>query len=164
MKFILDIDGVLVHANPHRQVEMDTDGFYKFNPLAVKALNAVMNREGDDELILSTSHRFRFSINQWRDIFQNRGIYINNISIIDLPLQYNHSRRSEIVKWIDSHQLRTEDIVIIDDDKSLNELPSYLKERLVLTNSYIGLDNSRDLEKITKRRKLRGGARSKKTS
>jgi hypothetical protein len=35
--------------------------------------------------------------------------------------------------------LQTEEIVIIDDDKSLNELPQALKSRLVLTSPYSGL-------------------------
>jgi hypothetical protein len=41
--------------------------------------------------------------------------------------------------------------VIVDDDKSLNELPGYLKERLVLTNTYVGLDDATDLHRIVNR-------------
>lgn len=41
MIFFLDIDGVMVHANPHRTVELEKDGFYRFNPLAVSILNSI---------------------------------------------------------------------------------------------------------------------------
>jgi hypothetical protein len=162
MKFILDIDGVMVHANPHRKVEIDTDGFYKFNRVAVDALNAVINKDGDDELILSTSHRFRFSISQWLEIFRSRGIFTNHISIIDLPVQLKQTRKTEIITWITTHHFKSEEIIIIDDDKSLNELPANLKERLVLTNSYIGLNSSDDIKKIIRRKKI-GSVRKRKT-
>lgn len=148
MKFFLDIDGVMVHANPGKRVEFDEDGFYKFNTAAVEVLNSVIDSDGDDELILSTSHRFRFSVGEWKNIFLSRGIHIGNISIIDIPVQNKVPRRTEIVTWINEHHLDAKDIVIIDDDKSLNELPSDLKERLVLTNSYVGLNYSSDLKKM----------------
>ncbi len=151
MKFFLDIDGVMVHANPHKSVELANDGFYKFNKIAVKALNSVINP--DDELILSTSHRFRFSIIEWLSIFQNREINAKNISVLDIPIQHNQTRKSEIIDWIVKCNLAADDIVIIDDDKSLNDLPAYLKERLVLTNSYTGLNSSSDLEKILRQQK-----------
>jgi hypothetical protein len=154
MKFILDIDGVLVHANPHRRVELEVDGFYKFNSIAVDALNSVINKHGD-EVILSTSHRFRFSISEWKKIFKRRGLSITHISIIDLPLSYDRNRKAEIITWISTNDLRSDDLVIIDDDKSLNELPANLKERLVLTNSYVGLNACDDLERVVQRKKRR---------
>jgi hypothetical protein len=91
MKFFLDIDGVMVHANPHRTVELEEDGFYKFNPLAVQILKSVLMTT-KDELILSTSHRFRYSIGQWRTIFRARGLPMKKISILDLPLETKSNR------------------------------------------------------------------------
>ena len=151
MKFFLDIDGVMVHANPHKSVEFDDDGFYKFNRTAVDALNAVVNK--DDELILSTSHRFRFSVVEWLDIFQFRGVKVRNISILNIPVQHKISRKSEILNWIDRYNLAADDLIIIDDDKSLNDLPNDLKERLVLTNPYTGLNSAFDLKKVLNHRK-----------
>lgn len=153
MKFFLDIDGVMVHANPHKRVDLDDDGFYKFNQTAVDVLNSVISPDGEDELILSTSHRFRFNIIEWLSIFQSRGINAKNISILDIPVQHKHTRKSEIINWIVRCNLTADDLVIIDDDKSLNELPNNLKERLVLTNSYTGLNSATDLEKILRGRK-----------
>ncbi|WP_276878194.1 HAD domain-containing protein, partial [Chryseobacterium joostei] len=64
MKVFLDIDGVMVHANPYKKVDMEEDGFYKFNKNAVDAINSIDYNE--IEIILSTSHRFRFNIQAWK--------------------------------------------------------------------------------------------------
>gem|GEM_PF-4827869 len=37
------------------------------------------------------------------------------------------------------------------DDKSLNDLPSVLKQRLCLTNPYTGLNNVEELKQVVKR-------------
>jgi diphthamide synthase subunit DPH2 len=150
MKFFLDIDGVLVHANPHKPVDLEADGFYKFNTVAVRILQSVLY-ETKDEVILSTSHRFKYPIDQWKEIFMSRGLKIKYISII----QTSHtslSRRVEIEQWIHANSISSNDLVIIDDDKSLNDLPKFLKERLVLTNPYTGLNDIKNLTSILKRR------------
>lgn len=153
MKFFLDIDGVMVHANPHKSVELEDDGFYKFNKKAVEIFNSIF-RTTKDELILSTSHRYRYSINEWKIIFRNRGISSRKITIIENVGESYHrvSRRIEIESWIDLHHFDYDDLVILDDDKSLNELPTKLKERLCLTNSYTGLNNVEDLKQIVNRK------------
>lgn len=151
MKIFLDIDGVMVHANPHKIVEMEEDGFYKFNRQAVEILKSIVYTS-KDELILSTSHRFRFNIKQWKKIFEYRGIHIQKLSILDVPIQQKVNRKTEILLWITEHNWTSEEIVIIDDDKSLNELPDNLKERLVLTNSYTGLITETDLKRVLNRR------------
>lgn len=153
MKFFLDIDGVLVHANPHKPVDLEADGFYKFNAIAVNILKCILYQT-KDEVILSTSHRFKYDINEWKQIFSSRGIKMNHISII----QNNYSsttrvsRKNEIEHWITENHIKSTDVVIIDDDKSLNDLPKYLKDRLVLTNPYTGLNDINDLTTILKRR------------
>ena len=48
------------------------------------------------------------------------------------------SRKDEILNWFNLNGV-SEKFIIIDDDKSLNDLPSYLKDKLVLTSSLIGL-------------------------
>jgi hypothetical protein len=150
MKFLLDIDGVMVHANPGKCVELESDGFYKFNAIAVQVLKSVVYTT-KDEFVLSTSHRFRFTIMQWKKIFRDRGIPIKKISILNIPLDNTSNRMLEIVSWFNINHIDTDEIVIIDDDKSLNELPPSLKDRLVLTNSYVGLEDNSDLIRIIKR-------------
>ncbi|UZJ64723.1 HAD domain-containing protein [Sphingobacterium sp. KU25419] len=154
MIFFLDIDGVMVHANPHQKVELEKDGFYKFNPQAIQILNAVIYKT-KDKVILSTSHRFKYSISEWKIIFKTRGLAIRNLSILDDKEYFSnhrHSRKEEILGFIKSNHLDRKEVVIIDDDKSLNDLPTYLKDRLVLTNSYTGLNDLNDLRRILQRR------------
>lgn len=154
MIFFLDIDGVLVHANPHQKVELEDDGFYKFNPQSIQILKSVIYKT-KDKVILSTSHRFRYSISGWKTIFKTRGLEIRNLTILDDKeslSNHRHTRKAEILGWIQSNNLDYKDVVIIDDDKSLNDLPTHLKDRLVLTNSYTGLNDVNDLRRVIQRR------------
>lgn len=141
MIILLDIDGVMVHANPVKKVEMENDGFYRFSTPAVEALNFLMNKN-DCEVMLTTSHRFRYSIAEWKNIFLNRGIDIKKISRIENETPFGETRKESVLKWITLHNLMPEEILIIDDDKSLNGLPENLKHRLVLTAPYKGLCTS----------------------
>jgi len=154
MIFFLDIDGVMVHANPHQKIDLEDDGFYKFNSQSIEILKSVIYKT-KDKVILSTSHRFKYSISEWKIIFKTRGLEIRNLSILDDKEYFsNHryTRKSEILGWIQSNNLDYNEVVIIDDDKSLNDLPAHLKDRLVLTNSYTGLNDLNDLKRIVKRR------------
>ncbi|WP_294250477.1 HAD domain-containing protein [uncultured Chryseobacterium sp.] len=140
MKIFLDIDGVMVHNNPYKKVDMEEDGFYTFNTAAVEVINSFT--DDDIEIVLSTSHRFRFDIQEWKDIFQRRNIKCKEISIIDLELNSKVSRKEEIEKWIEENKIDHDDVLIIDDDKSLNGLSENLKRRLILTDPYIGLNKA----------------------
>ncbi|MEI5985237.1 MULTISPECIES: HAD domain-containing protein [Sphingobacterium] len=160
MIVFLDIDGVMVHANPHRKVELEDDGFYKFNELAVDILKSILYTS-KDEIILSTSHRFKYNIAQWKQIFHRRGLKFKNVSILgnnssivnkDNNIRLPINRRTEIFNYIQFHNYRSEDIIIIDDDKSLNDLPNKFKERLVLTNPYTGLNNINPLKEVLNRK------------
>jgi len=152
MKIFLDIDGVMVHANPQKKVDMAQDGFYQFNTIAVSVLNEIIGKVKKVELILSTSHRFRFPLLEWVEIFKRRKIHADTISILDLSQEKRLTRKTEIEHWMDKCKYRPEEVIIIDDDKSLNGLPQNLKDRLVLTNPYIGLNTTSysDLERILK--------------
>ncbi len=150
MVYFLDIDGVMVHANPHRKVELEEDGFYKFSELAIAAIQAVFN-PSCDEIILSSSHRYKYSLKQWKRIFERRGIELNKFNIIDNKQAFQKklvSRRAELEQWIENQNLEVEELVIIDDDKSLNDLPKDLKSRLVLTKSYVGLLSIEEIKKV----------------
>lgn len=149
MIFFLDIDGVMVHANPYRHVEQAADGFYVFSRAAVETFNTIFIAK-EDQVILSTSHRFRYSIVEWKKIFLDRDIRIDSLSLLDNVKQHlNHrfTRKDQVLGQIVRQGLQTEEIIIIDDDKSLNDLPQALKSRLVLTSSYIGL-TEKDLPKL----------------
>lgn len=141
MIFFLDIDGVMVHANPHRQVEQAIDGFYVFSSAAVETFNTIFIAK-EDQVILSTSHRFKYSREEWKKLFADRGIQIDSLALLEGVVQkidHRYTRKDEILGHIACQNIRPEQMIIIDDDKSLNDLPQVLKSRLVLTTSYIGL-------------------------
>lgn len=149
MIFFLDIDGVMVHANPNRPVEPATDGFYVFSRAAVETFNTIFIAK-EDQVILSTSHRFRYSVVEWKRIFLDRDIRIDSLQLLDNAEQHlihHYTRKDEVLGHIGRQCMRAEEIIIIDDDKSLNDLPRELKSRLVLTSSYIGL-TEKDLPKL----------------
>lgn len=131
---------------------MAQDGFSQFNAIAVEILNEIISKVEKVELILSTSHRFRFPVLEWMEIFKRRMIFADRISILDIQPEERSNRKKEIVNWMDICQYNPEEVLIIDEDKSLNGLPQNLKERLLLTNPYTGLNNANysDLYRILK--------------
>ncbi|MEO6813489.1 MAG: HAD domain-containing protein [Ginsengibacter sp.] len=135
MLFFLDIDGVMVPAKGWKSPEFLNDGFPAFSSRATHALQSLISEEVT--VVLTTSYKSKFSIEEWKGIFKNRGINIEKIK--SLPDNFNNlSRKDEIVNWFNVNNA-DESFVIIDDDKSLNELPDYLKRNLIQTSPYIGL-------------------------
>jgi HAD domain in Swiss Army Knife RNA repair proteins len=135
MLFFLDIDGVMVPAKGWKSPEFLKDGFPAFSSKAILALQGLISE--DVTVMLTTSHKSKFSIEEWKNIFRNRGIEIEHMK--SLPENFNNlNRKDEIVNWFNFNTVE-ERFVIIDDDKSLNELPDFLKENLVQTSPYIGL-------------------------
>ncbi|RYY60461.1 MAG: hypothetical protein EOO05_09850 [Chitinophagaceae bacterium] len=138
MLIFLDIDGVLVPAKSWQRPEILKDGFPAFSPGAVKALNQIL--KGDVRVVLTTSHKAHHSIVEWKNIFKERGLDIT--SLLTLPDNIaNLNRKDEIVNWKKTNDV-SEKILIIDDDKSLHELPAFLKDKWLETSSHIGLTNS----------------------
>ncbi|WP_209444194.1 HAD domain-containing protein [Pedobacter borealis] len=88
-------------------------------------------------MVLTTSHKFKYSLSQWLNIFKARNIALSKID--RLPENINHvDRKNEIVNWFKS-KTSSDDFIIIDDDKSLNDLPDFLKSRLIQKIASIGL-------------------------
>lgn len=135
MLIFLDIDGVMVPAKGWKSPELLNDGFPEFSSKATIALQQLISE--DDTIMLTTSHKTNFSIEEWKSIFYNRGIKVDKIRC--LPENVNHlNRKDEILNWFKANQV-DEKFIIIDDDASLNELPDYLKAHLVMPSPYIGL-------------------------
>ncbi len=149
MLFFLDIDGVMVPAKGWKSPEFLNDGFPAFSSKSTSTLQSLISE--DDTVMLTTSHKSKFTIEQWKSIFKNRDINIEKIKA--LPENFNNlSRKDEIVNWFNVNNV-DEDFVIIDDDKSLNELPDFLKDNLVQTSPYIGLteEHSEAIKSISHR-------------
>lgn len=136
MLIYLDIDGVMVPANSWRQLEILEDGFPDFSLKAVAALNKLISKTGAD-IVLTTSHKHIFSLEQWAAIFKNRNIEVNKITCLPENVSLLN-RKDELLKWFEIEN-DTNAFIIIDDDKSLNALPDSLKEKLIQTSASVGL-------------------------
>lgn len=145
MLVFLDIDGVMVQGSSWKTVENLSDGFYKFSPKAVLGLQDIISGT-KASIVLTTSHKNRFTPKEWKHIFNNRGIDVSSVSKLQTRKVYAN-RKEEILTWCKRHR-DVRDFVIIDDDKSLNGLPVDLKEKLILTNSSIGLTQSDAIQAI----------------
>ncbi|HWD87171.1 MAG TPA: HAD domain-containing protein [Mucilaginibacter sp.] len=137
MRILLDIDGVMVPANSWRQPEIHSDGFPVFSPRAVDALRRIL-AETNASILLTTSHKSKYTPAQWRNFLKERGIDVKKIDRLPENL-IQANRREEILGWYTKHPRSIRGTVIIDDDKQLGALPPDLKERLVLTSPSIGL-------------------------
>lgn len=135
MLIFLDIDGVMVPAASWKTPELMEDGFPMFTQKSIKSLNSLLSPE--TRIILSSSHRNRFSLEKWKEIFERRGLQVRHLD--RLPSRQTPTRRKdEIQDWFASNKWPAE-FLIIDDDKSLYDLPKELKGHLVMTSSLVGL-------------------------
>ena len=140
MLIFLDIDGVMAPAKSWQRPDILEDGFVDFSSKAVRVLQDILAQNAITTIILTTSHKSRFSLSQWKIIFERRGLNVNKLESLNDNTDFQ-SRKVEILTWFDSNDVQ-EDFIIIDDDKSLNDLPKFYKDRLVLTSSLIGLNES----------------------
>jgi len=139
MLILLDLDGVMVTAKSWSSPMILEDGFSVFKPKAIKALNMIISKT-DAQIILTTSHKHKYSLSQWVEIFKFRCINIDKIDRLPENTE-NLNRLEEITKWFST--IETDRFVIIDDDKILNNLPFHLKSRLIQTKPMIGLTAER---------------------
>lgn len=135
MLIFLDIDGVMVPAKSWKSPDFLEDGFPDFSNKATATLQNLIT--SDVIIMLTTSHKANFSIAEWKCIFKNRGILVKKIKVLPNNVN-NFSRKDEIINWFKENNIN-DSFIIIDDDKSLNELPLSLKEKLILTSAHIGL-------------------------
>ena len=152
MLFFLDIDGVMVPAKSWKSPELLNDGFPAFSSMATRTLQNLISEK--DTVMLTTSHKSNYSIEEWKTIFSNRGINIKRLKTLPHNLD-NLSRKDEIVNWFNANNVR-EDFVIIDDDKPLNALPQFLKKHLMLTSAQVGLkeEHAEIIRKASRKKEL----------
>lgn len=135
MLIFLDIDGVIVPAKSWESPALLDDGFFEFSTKAVCVLQKIISE--DITVLLTTSHKSRYSVEEWKCIFRKRGVKINNLQKLE-ESPFGTSRKDEVLNWCNQNTL-SEDFIIIDDDKSLNALPPLLKNKLILTSATVGL-------------------------
>ena len=132
-KILLDLDGVMIKLKSWKPLEILSDGFPNFERVSVDSLNKILT-ETQSSIILTSSHKNSHS--NWNDIFKLRGIDAN----IEILKSESSNRKVEIMDWYYFNNESVDNFVIIDDDKSLNDLPKELKFHLVSTSSMIGLN------------------------
>jgi len=135
MLLLLDIDGVMVQAASWKRVELLDDGFYEFTQKAVTGLKEILSKTGAS-IVITSSHKSTYSVAQWKDIFHKRGIDVDISKLVDNTEHL--TRKEEILNWVENNNYYG-NFAILDDDKSLHELPAYLKEKVVFTQPIIGL-------------------------
>ena len=136
MLILLDIDGVMVPASSWKRPEFEIDGFPRFSRKATISLQKIISETGA-EILLTTSHKSKYYVGEWRNIFSTRGVL--NAKISKLNKNSNHlTRIEEVMKWV--AKSNEKEFVIIDDDKTLNSLPPRIKSRLIQTSATVGLN------------------------
>jgi hypothetical protein len=135
MLILLDIDGVIVPARSWKQPEILNDGFPSFSSVATHALNRIVSAT-NASVLLTTSHKSTYSLVKWRNIFKSRGVVLKTLHRLP-DCDFKTNRKDEVLNWYSVHS--NTDFIIIDDDKSLNDLPMFLREKLILTSGSVGL-------------------------
>lgn len=140
MVILLDLDGVLITTPSWRTLEIEPDGFFKFNTYATRNLAAIL-AETNASLVLTTSHRINYSLTEWATFLKTRGLLPSAITKVNerTTLSPVGSRAGEIAAWVTT-QGATANYVVLDDDLSLHGLPPAIKSRCVLTKPLLGLD------------------------
>ena len=161
MKVIfLDIDGVLntevfitaIHElfkgkNPHQKM-MDKFG-HKFDPLALRFLNYIIEKTGA-KIVISSSWRLS-GLKRMQEMWKARNLCGEVIDITPclmskskLPFDERFERGTEIKMWLDENPV--ESYVIIDDD---NDMLPEQQDNFVMTNQFYGI-TLQDAEKAIK--------------
>ena len=136
---ILDLDGVLILTPPWKSDKIDVDGYSQFDRQSVTNLNILMSNV-DAELWLSSNRRFGKTLEEFRQIFILRQIEAPLIGFLPLK-NLNTPRKDEVCNFLDQEPIKN--FLIIDDDKSLNNLDPLRKSFWVSTDSMIGFNSEK---------------------
>ena len=138
MKILLDFDGVMITTPTWQKVDHLEDGFMAFNEACVEKLATVLSKTSAD-IVLTTTHRIHYNEIEWQQILYNRGIMTGRISKVNTAGKFTDLsiRCMEVLEWVGANP--NENYVIIDDDKSLRDLPIEIKARWVETEFHQGL-------------------------
>ena len=146
LNLILDLDGVLITTPPWKPDEIMEDNYSKFNEECVKNLNSLLSLF-PTSIWLSSTRRLNKTLEEFNQIFQTRKIK-NSIEGF-LPNNTDlKTRKQEVESFIKQNNLKN--YLIIDDDKSLNELDSKIKKQLVQTTFLQGFNKEKLEESIKK--------------
>lgn len=108
MKILLDIDGVLVTTPGWRKPELHEDGFLIFNDAAAYHLKGLI-AETNATVVLTSTHRIKYGIEEWKERFKTRGIIIETIEKINEchSIEQLQDRATEIMAWAEANVKNT---------------------------------------------------------
>lgn len=134
---LLDIDGVMISAASWKPLELLPDGFYKFGKTPTQCLNRLLELTGAN-IVLTTTHRSRYTAEQWTAIFKSRFEYVQKVT----PLDNSGAggRLDEVQQWAQRYGAKRP-YVIIDDDTRLERLPADIRAHWVKTQPLMGLNS-----------------------
>ena len=143
---ILDLDGVLITTPLWKADQIEEDGYSSFNENCVQNLNQLL-LETDFEIWLSSTRRTQTTLTEFNRIFKFRNIAQ---PIFQYLPEYENckSRKEEVERFL--LETNPSHFLIIDDDKSLNELSNDLKEYLILTELMMGFNEEKLTEALEK--------------
>ena len=130
---ITDIDGVLVNTPPWDPVPLAADGFYEFSSHCAKNFGIIVTAAWPARIVLSSSHKTKYTLEQWKELSTRRGIAYVDFTLVDA----NKTRSKEVKSWLSSNP--GDNYVIIDDDKELGNLSSAAKKHWFQTAPLTGL-------------------------
>lgn len=141
LKILLDIDGVMVITPTWRQPDFLADGFMAFDSQCANRLATLVTQTQAD-IVLTSTHRIHYDEKTWQTLLANRGIITHNVSKVNQVTRFVDfkSRDIEITDWVNHHP--TEKFIIIDDDKSLRNLPDSIKDVWVETQFLTGFNDT----------------------
>src|SRR5690349_13601471 len=129
MIILLDIDGVMVPAASWKTPEILKDGFPNFSRNAVLGLNKILSIT-NASILLTSTHKNNYTLETWKNIFATRGVHVKRIATLKSYIEWQ-TRKEEVLDWLQRNREENK-FVIIDDDKSLNALPTEFKEKVIL--------------------------------
>ncbi len=149
MKLLLDFDGVLITTPSWRKVARLDDGFLAFNLQCAYNIAEVV-KSYSAEIVLTTTHRIHYDNTTWQQLLANRGIITYKVSKINEVKHHFEIGNccDEIMQWVE--QQNNTDFIIIDDDKSLNNLPPNIKNKWIETDFMLGFTD--ELKEMTLRK------------
>lgn len=138
MLLLLDIDGVMETSPAWKTPQFLADGFYQFNAVSQENLKEIV-AQFQPEIVLTTTHRVNYTLEEWRQIFKSRSIDITKISKINEAKNSTELRKRnvEIEAWFDQNEKAN--FIILDDDKSLYALPKVIKDHWIRIDPLLGI-------------------------
>jgi hypothetical protein len=133
---ILDMDGVLITTPLWKPDTLHKDGYSDFNETCVQNFNKLASMVAV-EVMLSSSRRKTKTLEEFRQIFDNRGMKAILTGFI--PVLATTTTKSEEIKAY-LEETKVKNYLIIDDDLSLNDLPTHIRENCIFTTYARGFD------------------------